>query len=208
MTAILKLATKAARRFYYDAFLAPKGYGRPVPKATWDSQYQEGAWDHLFSLDELAHYMVIVGYARHLFKAPKILDVGCGPGRLLELLTSLQFESYVGIDLSSEAIDKARSLGISNATFQVADFEEWTPKEEFNTVIFNESLCYARRPVDAVLRYTDLLKREGAAIVSLCRFGNHGIIWKNLEAQFSMVDSTTVENSKAQMWDIRVLQRK
>src|SRR5207249_1056043 len=85
--------------------------------------------------------------------------------------------TYLGIDLSSEAVEKAKSRGIKNARFKVADFEQWTPEENFDVVIFNESLSYARRPVDVLVRYAGLLDEDGFLIVSLCRYGNHGIIW-------------------------------
>ena len=207
MTPVLKLAAKAARRFYYDAFLAPRGYGRPVARATWDSQYQQGEWDRLGSIDELAHYMVIVGYVRYLFESPSILDVGCGSGRLAQLLSPVPFENYLGVDISSAAIDKACALEVSKSKFETADLETWSPDRKFDAIVFNESLYYARRPVDVLLRYFDSLAADGALIVSLCRYGNHGIIWQNVAKSLSILDSTTVENSKGQVWDIKVLIR-
>jgi len=205
---MIDLAMKAAKRLYYDAFLAPRGYGRPVPKSTWDAQYKDGVWDRVYSVHEVAHYMVAVGYVQHLLKSPKVLDAGCGPGYLLQLLNAFSLETYLGIDLSSEAVEKAKSRGIKNARFKVADFEQWTPEENFDVVIFNESLSYARRPVDVLVRYAGLLDEDGFLIVSLCRYGNHGIIWTNLEEHFAMLDSTTVENSRGQVWDIRVVQKR
>jgi SAM-dependent methyltransferase len=206
--AMFKLAVKAAKRLYYDAFLAPRGYGRTLPQATWDLQYKQGDWEHLFSIDELAHYMVIAGYMQHLFESPRVLDVGCGPGRLLQLLSAFRFQSYLGIDLSAEAVSKAAGLGITKARFEVADFERWRPAELFDVMIFNESLYYAQRPLQVLSAFAECLDEGGLLVLSLCRYGNHGIIWKNVEAQFEALDSTTVENSKAQLWDIKVLRKK
>src|SRR5215470_557846 len=73
-----RLFSQAFRRLYYSAILAPKGYGTPVSKDTWEHQYKNGVWDKLNSIHEFAHYMVIVGYVHHLSETPKILDVGCG----------------------------------------------------------------------------------------------------------------------------------
>ena len=112
-----------------------------------------------------------------------------------------------GLDLSREAIAKAKSIGAVNAEFTVANFEQWQPDRRFDIIVFNESLCYAQRPAEVSLRYADWLTAPGSIIVSLCRYGNHGQIWQNLQAQFAMMTSTRVENNQQQSWDVRIMQR-
>lgn len=185
-----------------------RDHGRPLPQETWDRQYREGALDFLDSLDELAHYMVIAGYVHCLFRSPTILDVGCGHGRLVELLEAFAFKTYLGIDLSPEAIKRAERRKRRNTSFHVADFDKWNPTERFAVIIFCECLNYAKHPASALLRYARALERNGAIIVSLYRHPNHGRIWKNIERYFRTVDSTTVTNHKGQTWDIRVFQQK
>lgn len=46
--------------------------------------------------------------AKHIDPATSILDIGCGWGRLLQLLPISWRGSYVGVDLCTEFIDKAR----------------------------------------------------------------------------------------------------
>ena len=41
-------------------------------------------------------------------KSSKILDLGCGPGHLAEMLHDKEFKSYTGIDFSKVAIEQAR----------------------------------------------------------------------------------------------------
>lgn len=182
--------------------------GRPLPPETWDRQYREGALDFLDSLGELAHYAVTAGYLRSLFTFPTILDVGCGHGRLLDLLEAFSFKSYVGIDLSVEAIRRATVRSRENTRFYVADFDQWEPTGRFTVIVFCESLNYAKHPVSALLRYARSLERNGGIIVSLYRHRNHGKIWRNIDRFFATVDSTTVRNRKRQTWNIRVLQTK
>lgn len=208
---------KAARRTHRNAArvsgnpmarggMTGTDYGRPLRPETWDRQYREGTLDFLDSLGELAHYAVTAGYVRFLFKSPTILDVGCGHGRLIELLEAFPFKSYVGIDLSPEAIRRARLRPRKNARFHVADLDEWEPAGSFTVIVFCESLNYAKHPVAALLRYARALEGNGAIIVSLYRHRNHGRIWRNIDRFFSTVDATSVRNRKRQTWNIRVLQ--
>jgi len=182
-------------------------HGRPVPRETWDRQYRAGAWESLDSIDEFAHYMVIAGYVHYLFESPTILDVGCGQGRLVELLAAFSVKSYLGIDLSTEAIKQAQLREQHHTRFRVADLNEWNPTRRFSVIVFCESLNYAVHPVSTLLRYARTLERNGAIIVSLYRHRNHGRIWKNAERHFRTADSTTVINHKGQTWDIRVLRQ-
>jgi 2-polyprenyl-3-methyl-5-hydroxy-6-metoxy-1,4-benzoquinol methylase len=159
----------------------------------------------LDSIDEFAHYMVIAGYVRFLFASPSILDVGCGQGRLAELLAVFSITRYFGMDLSAEAIQQARRRVRTQARFRVADLNEWNPPGRFSVIVFCESLNYAIHPVSTLVRYARALKRNGAIIVSLVRHRNHGMIWRNAARYFRTADSTTVINLQGATWDIRVL---
>jgi SAM-dependent methyltransferase len=204
---LFNTAAQLTKRLYYLLWLGPRGYGKPVPKDILLSQYKRGDWDHLRSIDELARYMVIVGYIHSMYKrkSPIVLDVGCGYGLLLELLTPFGFESYLGIDLSSEAIKRAESLVAGNAKFEVADFEKWEAPRSFDIIVFNESLMYAKRPVDVLLRYSRSLNENGLMIVSIFRTGLRRAIWRSLNKYFAVTNSTTVKNQQGQVWDIKVL---
>jgi trans-aconitate methyltransferase len=159
----------------------------------------------LDSIDEFAHYMVIAGYVHYLFKSPTILDVGCGQGRLAELLAAFSITRYLGVDLSAEAIRHARRRIRPPARFRVADLNAWHPPGRFSVIVFCESLNYASHPVSTLVRYARALEPDGAIIVSLLRHRNHGRIWKNAARYFRTADSTTVINPKGATWDIRVL---
>ena len=90
---LFNTATRLAKRLYYLLWLGPRGYGKPVvSKDIWPSQYKQGDWDYCCSIDELARYMVIVGYIHSMYKhkSPTVLDVGCGYG-LLRITKSIWF---------------------------------------------------------------------------------------------------------------------
>lgn len=207
---MLRLATKIKRRLLYDYYLAPRGYGFPVEREVWEQQYKDGAWDYLNSTDELAHYMVIVGYVHQLSKSakpsPSLLELGCGHGRLLELLAHLDFKSYLGVDLSAAALEQAESLGVGRAAFEAADFEQWQfAAGAYDIIILSEALYYARNPAAMLSRYLGALSAGGVFIVSLNRYGNYAAIWKKVEQSFGVIASTAVENIKGQVWDVKLL---
>jgi len=154
--------------------------------------------------------MMIVGYIHGMFKhkLPTVLNVGCGYGLLLEFLSPFGFESYLGIDWSSEAIKRAEALATENAKFEIADLEKWEAPRSFDIIVFNESLIYAKRPVDVLLRYSRSLNENGLMSVSIFRTGLRRAIWRSLDKYFAVIHSTMVKNPKGQISDIRILQLK
>ena len=204
------LANRIKRRLLYDLFLAPRGYGFPVEREVWEQQYSEGSWDYLNSTDELAHYMIIVGYVHQTAKMKgrplSLLDLGCGHGRLLELLAHVELKSYFGIDLSEVAIKQAESLRVKQAAFEAADFEQWQfTNGAHDIVILNEALYYAKDPAAMLARYRHALGEGGFFIISLNRYGNYEAIWKNVGQLLGVVASTSVDNGKGQVWDVKLL---
>jgi trans-aconitate methyltransferase len=155
----------------------------------------------------MAH-KVIVGYIKHIRDCSAVLDGGCGKGLLAELLHGFGFERYLGIDFSSHAIRKANRLSIANASFELADFDDWEGNMRFNIIVFNEVVYYAKRPVDLLSRYTSYLKDNGSMIVSMVRVHNNQSIWERIGKRFPVIHTTSVENHQGVSWDIRVVQPK
>lgn len=90
-------------------------------KALYDNYVSTFKTHHL-GTDPLVHSNTLSGIGHRfgpIFKDfnhdLNILEVGCGPGYLMEYLTSLGFKNVAGIDVSLEQIDLARSRGL-NAT--------------------------------------------------------------------------------------------
>lgn len=65
--------------------------------------------------------------------ASSLIDVGCGEGRALSFLSPLT-DKYVGVDLDSKAISKAKKLETEKITFKTLDItklSEEFPKNSF-----------------------------------------------------------------------------
>ena len=182
-----------------------RGRGYPKPRSWWDERYREGAWRYLDSAGEVAHYMIVLGYVQQLSANPAVLDVGCGHGRLLQLLQRYPYRSYLGIDHSEECIRQAQHLAGSNARFERADFAEFIPAERYDAIVFNESIYYASRPADVLQRYMSALNKDGVMIVSMCQNRWQRSIWNTLESVAEMLHSTAVTSENDLTWHVRVL---
>jgi len=66
------------------------------------------------------YYFVWTVIADRVRTAESILDVGCGPGQLAQLLMEQRLRDYVGVDISEVAIDMARER-VPGAKFLVED---------------------------------------------------------------------------------------
>lgn len=182
-----------------------------IPAEILDQQYKEKFYTFLDSVDELANYMVTIGYIQHFAKslsdAPSLLDLGCGHGRLPELLSPYSWKSYLGLDKSVEAVKQANSTEFKKSRFLVTDFEEYTPTENFDFIVSLGSIHYAPDPIAVLKRYSNALTENGVFIVSLWRYGHNAAIWKNIETHFDIIDSTVVTNGKGISWDIKVFRK-
>jgi SAM-dependent methyltransferase len=173
-----------------------------------DHEYASGAWDHFFGPDELHRHEVLVELIRAASPHPRLLDLGCGSGRLAGMLNGIPVTSYLGVDVSAEALRRAGGLALPPPfdRFKQQDFEHWQPAlGEFDVITFNECLGYAPDPRLTAKRFARLLPAGGALIISHFRATNHAEFWKRLAHDFDFTIQRTATNTKGQVWDLRVL---
>lgn len=208
MNSAITRATRSGRglltRLNFWLTRAHRGAGRPAAKDVLDMQYRSGGWRRLDTLQQILPCMVVAGYVHHLCARPRVLDVGCGHGRLAAVLNRFPLASYMGIDLSTEAIQQAREAGVDGARFEAADFDQWQPPETFDLIVFLDSLYYAENPAATLRRYADFLDREGFFVISMYRYSNNALIQRRLARDFERVDWTTMRDGRKR-WDIQVL---
>lgn len=199
----------AEKVFYYikqrlfRKFLYRFGIGSPVGRGVWEEQFKNGAWDYLYSETESLHYKSIVKFYKQ-YGGGSVLDAGCGQGVLFHYLKSdiKGPEDYLGFDISENAVAEARQT-FPPYRFEQMDFNQNTPKEKFDVVIFNECVYYFKKPVeqlDAYLKST--LKPGGHAIISMFYFEEHAQLWKKYSEKYSFLDWEEVTNENGQKWRI------
>lgn len=183
---------------------------RPIPgdKATLDGEYARGVWDYLRSVAELPRFGVIVAFCHHFKDQGSILEIGCGEGLLPSRLDHARYSRYLGIDISSTAIDLANHLRDEKTAFVVGDARAFVPGARFDVIVFSECLEYFADVVGVVRRYEQFLAPGGVFIVS--RFfgldaGRTRQIWRGLESVYQVAAESDVSNGDGFRWRIKVL---
>ncbi|PHS75388.1 MAG: trans-aconitate 2-methyltransferase [Rhodospirillaceae bacterium] len=76
-----------------------------------------------------------------LDQAEQVVDLGCGPGNMVEaLLEAFPTAKLTGIDNSEEMLARAREVFANQATWQHADVNSWTPKTSPDLIFSNAAL--------------------------------------------------------------------
>ena len=140
-----------------------------LKKHFWEKEYSGGKWN-------FADNTVGDCVYRHLDKCSagkEILDIGCGSGNTATEMADT-YKSYVGVDISQSALDKAaaRSKEVGRGDknrFECSDFLAYVPSQQYDVILFRESLYHVPLgKVKATLeRYSVYLKEGGVFIVRL-----------------------------------------
>ena len=198
-----RLKDRLVQKFVRD----PAGYGRPIAKEALDREYSSGNWDHFFSFTELPRNLVLAGAINHQFPdSPRVLDLGCGSGRLATVFKVYPFARYLGVDLSTEAVQRARDLALPRMEFIEGNYETWRPDEKFDAISFNECIGYAADPAATLRAFSRHLTPGGLFFLSHFRFGAYAAQWRRMDTVCETVHATAVSTGDGhQTWDIRIL---
>jgi 2-polyprenyl-3-methyl-5-hydroxy-6-metoxy-1,4-benzoquinol methylase len=129
-----------------------------------------------------SHILALVpGLADRLAKGIRVLDVGCGSGRIMNRLAELFPESrFRGVDLSKEAVGTARAeaerKGVRNITFEIADlsdFDETGPVAEYDLITTFDAVHDQAAPLRVLRGIHRALKPDGVYLMQDIRGSSH-----------------------------------
>ena len=159
----------------------------------WDEQYRCGEWNRLMATSERPHNAVLLSYV-DLRQKPAILEIGCGPGILLPQLKASGYRKYVGVDISSIAIQSCMRHADHITTFLSADAGEYKPDFSPDVMIFNESIYYFPDPAETLRRYLSDLSADGIAVISMVINPKTSAVIRRIRRDFPVLHQTSVTN--------------
>ena len=154
---------------FLEGFLASYGPSS-LKKRLWDRDFSRGKWNFIDNTAGDCVYSHLEKYAQ----GGDILDLGCGPGNTANELASGVYRSYIGVDISEVALEKALKRTRENGRadkngFVRSDFLGYEPAQDFDVILFRESMYHV--PYGQVLaileKYSKHLKKNGVFIVRL-----------------------------------------
>jgi SAM-dependent methyltransferase len=134
-------------------------------------QGREHALGKPFTNVDCGAALMQIGEVMNLLPAPpaRILECGCGPGWLSYILSKHGY-TVVGTDVAADAIDLARSnpvfRGFPRPEFFVADSDILPFRQEFDAVVFFDSLHHSLDEQAAINSAYRALKPGGLCITS------------------------------------------
>ena len=118
-----------------------------------------------------------------------LLDVGCGTGFLIDLLTGQKAARYCGVDLSDEMIRVAKEKKIPGAEFIVSSADKLPyPEKTFDIVTCSQSFHHYPYPEKAMEEAKRVLKPGGLYILSDTGIGGIGA-WIDNHILFKLMKS-------------------
>jgi 2-polyprenyl-3-methyl-5-hydroxy-6-metoxy-1,4-benzoquinol methylase len=135
-----------------------------------------------------AHILPLVpGLSDRLSKGIRMLDVGCGRGRILKKLATLYPGSrFTGMDLSQNAIEYARQEAsraqLDNLEFVVADLSEFdraAEPESFDFITTFDAIHDQARPLNVLKGIHRALKPDGVYLMQDISGSSH--VHKDIE---------------------------
>ena len=178
--------------------------------ARWDHMYATGRWEYLKTPAEQARFDATARLLTRHGPPGRVLEIGCGEAVLQPQLDPADYLSWVGVDISDVAIQRAQAFANENVRYLLADMETMDPGGKFDAILFTESIYYAVNCAQLLQRYARFLNPDGVFIVSICRTKRSDKIWADIHSVTTVIDAAvtrddTVTDSALNTWDCEVL---
>jgi len=162
-----------------------------VKRRLWDSEFLQGRWNCLDDTAGDCVYLFVEKYARQ----GRILDLGCGSGSTGNELDATTYHSYIGVDVSEVALEKARRRTEENRRqdknqyFQ-SDILSYLPTHKFNVILYRDSIYYIPRGriTGMLKRYAEYLEEGGVFLARIVSGGTSKAVVETIESRFDVVE--------------------
>jgi len=155
---------------------------RSLRAMAFDEKYRNGSWN--FSSEDSDLVRLIETYAAK----GNILALGCGTALVVCFLNPGSFESFVGVDLSPEAIAQARQRESDRVRFEVGEMTKYQCCRLFDVILFPDSIYYvnARSRKNLLIRMRASLSPAGRIVVTIAQPNRYADILDMIRRNFKM----------------------
>ena len=168
-----------------------------MKRLAFEQKMKQGIWDYTVSdkSDELLN--AVQKHTRN----GNILCLGCGGGSLAAALPVDSFERFIGVDISREAIKKAKKYENEKIKFELDDIRSFHSDLHFDVIVFEESLYYVPsfQRLKMLKRYKEYLTDEGVFIVTTDQYNRFKKMITMIRKQFKMIEEKFFRNSSRHM---------
>ena len=152
-----------------------RAFGDAGARWSWNEQFRSGYWDSLRPRNPIT-----VALVERLAAGGAVVELGCGEGFLIEAVNPDSYGTYVGVDLSTVAVEaatrRAERAGLVKCRFEVGRLEHCPHLADASLIIMEESLYYLRlrRQRRLLRRCLDRMKPGGRMVVTVHCASRHG----------------------------------
>lgn len=167
-----------------------------MKREIWNKQYSSLTYDQM----NWSGKDSVIPYVEKYAYGGDILDAGSGSGALGNSLGSHTYRHYLGIDISSVAIDwanKHNEKGSKN-TYVLADMCSFETDQKFSVILFADSLYYNPMPrVKSLLEaYANYLEPNGVFLMRTCGGTRAMGIVRLVQSDYEIVENLGLEFKK------------
>jgi methionine biosynthesis protein MetW len=137
----------------------------------------------------------------------KVLDVGCGAGRLGHVLRHEKGCTVYGVDISAAAVGEARTVLHAAEKMDVEHDPFPFAANRFEVVIFSDVLEHLVDPEEAVKKFLPYLGRRGVVVASVPNVANISIRLRLLLGQWNYQTSGILDYGHLRFFTLTTMQQ-
>jgi GT2 family glycosyltransferase/2-polyprenyl-3-methyl-5-hydroxy-6-metoxy-1,4-benzoquinol methylase len=139
--------------------------------------------------------------------ARRVLDIGCGAGRLGEALKTRQAAEVVGIELDEQAADAARQRLDRVVNGDVEELALEFGPGAFDAIICGDILEHLREPERLLRRAREWLTPDGCLIASIPNVRHHSVICSLLQGNWTYQSAGLLDRTHLRFFTRREIEK-
>ncbi|QDU09835.1 glycosyltransferase [Gimesia aquarii] len=139
--------------------------------------------------------------------AKRILDIGCGTGRLGEGLKERQKCHVTGIELDETAANQTKKRLDKVVIQNVADVDFHFPENQFDCIVCADILEHLREPGDLLKKIRSWLSSDGSLVISIPNVRHHSVITSLLAGNWTYESAGLLDDDHVRFFTRREMEK-